>query len=144
MGQARTMKDAAGKVALWSEQGAGRVDAYRALKASAYFSPAGFSLGEVQVLKRKKLAREVVFKNISTGTLNVKFESTQNADLGLEVQGPSSVAAGETVKLKIYSTLLAPREQSAELNGIILAKDAESDAVCPSASHGPWLPAGTF
>ncbi|HAZ14823.1 MAG: hypothetical protein A2X86_22130 [Bdellovibrionales bacterium GWA2_49_15] len=129
MGQAKTLKDVAGKTALWSEQGAGRVDAYLSLKASAYFLPSGFSLGEVQVLKRKKLAWEVTFKNLSSRALNVKFESSQSAELGLEVQGPSTVAAGESVKLKIYSTLLAPQEQSAELNGIILAKDADSDAV---------------
>ncbi|MBI2522284.1 MAG: S8 family serine peptidase [Bdellovibrio sp.] len=129
MGQAKTMKDANGKLALWSEQGAGRVDAYLSLKAAAYFIPSGFSLGEMQVLRRKKLSGEVVFKNISNRTLNVKFESSQSDDLGLEVQAPNTIAAGQTVKLKIYSTLRAPREQSAELNGIILAKDADNDAI---------------
>ncbi len=126
MGQAKIIKDASGKVYRWSEQGAGRVDAYLSLQAQAYFSPAGLSLGEVQVLKRKKLFQQVLFKNISKHALNLKFESGASTELGLEVQGPSTLAAGESAQIKIYATLSAPSEVSAELNGEILAKDADS------------------
>jgi minor extracellular serine protease Vpr len=121
MSTAKSMVDAEKVPYPLSRQGAGRVQVMKALEAKVVSEPTAISLGEVTLVSKKQMRREVAFKNISKDeqTFEVVFE----ADKALRMSGPATLtlAAGETKTLTLDFTLDATTlaKTSTELDGLL-------------------------
>lgn len=108
-----------------TRQGAGRVDAYAALKAPLTQDPPALSLGQVQVDQKKAVLGRVWLKNQTSSEMLLKAEAQLDSELSLQDRGSFRIAPGEVKEVKLPFAFKADiyNQKAREIDGFILWKD---------------------
>lgn len=110
MGTSKVIADAEGQPYSVTRQGAGRVDALKAVLSKVSYSPESISLGEHTVESKKMVLKTLTLENLSNEPLQLQLSSQLTAGLKIGLPGQISIPA------KGKQTLRLPIELSARLN----------------------------
>ena len=124
---AKIMHTPAGERYHLSQQGAGRVDAWRALTAEVIFQPMALSLGRTLISSSKKIAGHFALHNLSDK--NITLTLHPNLVPGLEMQIPSQVeiAGGAETQVDFSLQIVADgiKHHHSNMDGWVEARDGE-------------------
>lgn len=119
-------------------QGAGRIDILRSLESKILMSPAGLSLGIIEIDNEKTISKTISISNISDESLSLKINSRfapgfelVNKDIEIEIDANSS----KDIELIFKLTEQKLNKKSLEVDGVIKLVNDENKAV----AHLPIL-----
>lgn len=130
MSTAKTAVDANKVTYKMSKQGAGRVQAFKAVQSEIVADQVAVSLGIVGIQSSKVMKQNVTLKNIGKNNLNLV--AATNSTPGLTIKGPKSIELnpGSSVSIELRMTLTAPvTNRVEELNGLWTLNDSNGNEV---------------
>jgi len=120
MNSGKLISDEKGNTYPISRQGAGRVDAYRAVTSQLAFSEAALSLGKIQVETTKTIFRTLQVENVSEtpGIFQLSTKNNENIQVSLS-QTRLSLEPGEATEVHVSVSVSSVDPKSNELDAFI-------------------------
>ena len=128
---AEIMRSPAGKRYRTYQQGAGRVNAYRAATAETVFRPAALSLGRVLASSNKKIAGHFTLQNFSDKDTTLALKAVTATGLTFSMPTQVALAAGGQERIAFELTIAAEglKDFHTNLDGYVEAHDSEGQLV---------------
>lgn len=107
-----------------SQQGAGRVDVFKAINSSIVTFPQTFSLGEVFLQKSVSTEKEITIYNPSKNAIDLILTSKSDSHLEMIHENTISLAAGQKKVIKVNFTIMGGKATTMtdELDGFLIGK----------------------
>lgn len=122
IGTAKTLKNEKGIAYPISRQGAGRVQAGKAIKSTLYATPASLSLGYINIVTKKILSRQVTFTNLSDLEKSFDIEYLHDEHATINAQKTVTIPANGQTTIDFEITINKPENVSSFKEFDILIK----------------------
>jgi subtilisin family serine protease len=127
MGTAKSISDDKGEIYPLSQQGAGRVQTFEAIKSKIVFEKVSLSLGEHQLSGSKKIVKRITVKNITDKKLSVIVDGDLSEYLSVKTPGEVELLPMTDTEVVLVFTLKAPKkdDKRIEADGFVNMKTGE-------------------